>query len=241
MVAPVPAHISKLPRRKFSCPSRRSIPNSRPVNRLQPLGTFSVAPVLCFQQLAASFPKILRWGVPRFPFQLRNTHYPLSTFVNSFVSYHMHVSQAFSCNYALFCATARRYLPYFQEPAHSFDRHRGWGGIGWYISQGLRRNSVEANGLRRLRPKSASRMAQCAALAVEEAPAGDRVKRGGACLRPRWTLCAHRCRCFLSPATHTEPPAGVLAGLQVAAMPTRNSRGFSAPTHERRPQRLKPC
>jgi hypothetical protein len=26
-----------------------------------------------------------------------------------------------------------------------------------------------------------------------------------------------------SPATHTEPPAGVLAGLQVAGMPTLNS------------------
>lgn len=41
-------------------------------------------------------------------------------------------------------------------------------------------------------------------------------KRGGACLRLRSTLCAHRCRCFCSPATPTEPPAGVLAGLPVA-------------------------
>ena len=38
----------------------------------------------------------------------------------------------------------------------------------------------------------------------------------------------HRCRCFLSPATHTEPPAGVLAGLPVTAMPTRNSCNASA-------------
>ena len=74
-------------------------------------------------------------------------------------------------------------------------------------------------------PPESSRVARCAALAVEEAPAGDSGKRGGACLRPRrWTLCGvHRFRCFLSPATHTEPPAGVLAGLPVAAMPTRNS------------------
>ena len=76
-------------------------------------------------------------------------------------------------------------------------------------------------------PPESSRVAQCAALAGEETPAGDSGKRGGACLRPRpcaqWTLCVHRGRCFLSPATHTEPPAGVLAGLQVAAMPTRNS------------------
>src|SRR6266446_6528440 len=78
-------------------------------------------------------------------------------------------------------------------------------------------------------PPESSRMAQCAALAVEEAPAGDRVKRGGACPCPQWTLCVHRGRCFLSPATHTEPPAGVLAGLQVAAMPTRNSCSLHAP------------
>ncbi len=42
--------------------------------------------------------------------------------------------------------------------------------------------------------------------------------------------CVHRCRCFLSPATRAEPPAGVLAGLQVAAMPTRNSCSVSAST-----------
>jgi len=65
MVAPVPAQISKLPRRKLSCPSRRSGPNSRPVNLLQPLFPCSVAPVLCFQQLAASFPKSPGWGVPK--------------------------------------------------------------------------------------------------------------------------------------------------------------------------------
>ena len=80
-------------------------------------------------------------------------------------------------------------------------------------------------------PPESSRVARCAALAVEEAPAGEAGKRGGACLRPRpcaqWTLCVHRCRCFLSPATHTEPPAGVLGGLQVAAMPTRNSSTLS--------------
>jgi hypothetical protein len=54
-------------------------------------------------------------------------------------------------------------------------------------------------------PPESSRVARCAALAVEEAPAGDSVKRGGACPRPRWTLGVHRFRCFLSPATHTEP------------------------------------
>src|SRR6266478_5328345 len=68
-------------RRNLSYPSRRSSPNSRSVNLLQPLRRYSVAPVLCFQQLAASFPKTPGWGVPRFPFQLRTTHYPLPSFV----------------------------------------------------------------------------------------------------------------------------------------------------------------
>jgi hypothetical protein len=95
----------------------------------------------------------------------------------------------------------------------------------------FRINTYEKQGGTRREPTESSRVAQCAALAVEEAPAGDSGKRGGACSRPRpctqWTLCVHRCRCFLSPATHTEPPAGVLAGLQVAAMPTRNSSTLS--------------
>jgi hypothetical protein len=65
MVAPVPAQISKPRRRKFSCPSRRSGPNSRPVNPLQPLVSLFPTPVLCFQQLAASFPKSPGWGVPK--------------------------------------------------------------------------------------------------------------------------------------------------------------------------------
>jgi hypothetical protein len=83
MVAPVPAEISKLPPRNLPCSSRRSGPtNSRPVNLLQPLASLFPTPVLCFQQLAASFPKIPGvvgypkriygtpgWGVPRFPFQ----------------------------------------------------------------------------------------------------------------------------------------------------------------------------
>ncbi len=51
-------------RRNLSYPSRRSTSNSRRFNRLQPLCASSVAPVLCFQQLAASFPKTPGVGVP---------------------------------------------------------------------------------------------------------------------------------------------------------------------------------
>ncbi len=53
-----------LSRRNLSYPFRRSSLNSRSVNLLQPLCSSSVAPVLCFQQLAASFPKTPGVGVP---------------------------------------------------------------------------------------------------------------------------------------------------------------------------------
>jgi hypothetical protein len=55
----------------------------------------------------------------------KNPTVTVSVFVNPFVSYYIHVSQPFSCNYALFCATARRYPLYAQELAHSFYRHGG--------------------------------------------------------------------------------------------------------------------
>jgi hypothetical protein len=51
---------------------------------------------------------------------------PSFTHANSIASYHIHVSQAFSCNYALFCATAQRLLHCFQSFAHSFVVDRGW-------------------------------------------------------------------------------------------------------------------
>jgi len=131
----------------------------------------------------------------------------------------------------------------FQSFPASFCKMRGWGyripnaftgHPGWGVlrvnQQALRRGALKLSTVdcRLLTAPRASRVAQCAALAVEEAPAGDRVKHGGACPRRRCTLCVHRCRCFFSPATHTEPPAGVLAGLPVAAMPTRNSCRDSA-------------
>jgi hypothetical protein len=50
------------------------------------------------------------------------THFQLQN-ANSFASYHIHVTQAASCSYALFCATAPSYPSYFQSLPHSFYRH----------------------------------------------------------------------------------------------------------------------
>src|SRR5216684_5504415 len=54
-----------LSRRNLPYPPRRSTPNYRPVNLLRPLHPLFATPVLCFQQLAASFPKSPGWGVPK--------------------------------------------------------------------------------------------------------------------------------------------------------------------------------
>src|SRR5229473_2691671 len=53
-----------LSRTNLSYPSRHSSSNPRPVNLLQPLCSLFAAPVLCFQQLAASFSKTPGVGVP---------------------------------------------------------------------------------------------------------------------------------------------------------------------------------
>jgi len=53
-----------LSRRNLSYPSRRSTPNSSLINRLEPLCFLFPTPVLCFQQLATSFPKTPGVGVP---------------------------------------------------------------------------------------------------------------------------------------------------------------------------------
>src|SRR6202158_1527636 len=68
-----------LSRRNLSHLSRRCSPNSCLINRLEPLfypeprrDLLFPTPVLCFQQLAASFPKSPGWGV----LQARPTHQP---------------------------------------------------------------------------------------------------------------------------------------------------------------------
>ena len=52
-----------LSRTNLAYRSRHSSPKSRPFNLLRPLPSLFVAPVLCFQQLAASFGKTPGWGV----------------------------------------------------------------------------------------------------------------------------------------------------------------------------------
>ena len=58
------AELRVLSRTNLPYPSRRFVPNPRPVNVLQPLCALFAAPVLSFQQLAASFCKTPGVGVP---------------------------------------------------------------------------------------------------------------------------------------------------------------------------------
>src|ERR1700720_2953291 len=76
MVAPVPAQVSKLPRRKLSCPSRRSTPNSCRLILLQTLLHSQSRQPLWNQVNPNSFAKTPEAGVPPFPFQSLTAHYP---------------------------------------------------------------------------------------------------------------------------------------------------------------------
>jgi len=65
---------------------------------------------------------------PEFRRVLRSQRSPCCAFsrlrvLNPFASYHIPATPAVSCDYALFCATARRHPSYFQWFPHSFDRH----------------------------------------------------------------------------------------------------------------------
>jgi len=123
MVAPVPAQISKLPCRKLSGPTRRSYPNSRPVNPLQPLCRYSVAPVLCFQQLAASFHKTPGWGVPRFPFQPPTAH-PLLTTRFSLTTFRMNTCRMNTCKSVSRQTTLTTFrMNTYEKPGEGGTRH----------------------------------------------------------------------------------------------------------------------
>src|SRR5258707_795990 len=119
MVAPVPAQISKL----RHCPTPRSL-------RIYPLPTTHCP-------LSSSHPSSASRGVNIPPVLSSFRILPVATGVypttdlrifrdaNSFASYHIPATPAVSCNYALFCATARRYPSYSQQLPHSFCRHGG--------------------------------------------------------------------------------------------------------------------
>ena len=76
MVAPVPAQTSKLPRRKLSCLSRRSTPNSCRLILLQTLLHSQSRQPLWNQANPNSFAKTPVVGVPRFSFRPPTAHYP---------------------------------------------------------------------------------------------------------------------------------------------------------------------
>jgi len=104
MVAPVPAQISKFHPRLPAPPSA-----SLRLTTHNPLPTY----------VYSEHRGVLRpQRSPCCPFSRLQT-------LNSFASYHIPATPAVSCDYALFCATARRYPLPFQELAHSFYHHGG--------------------------------------------------------------------------------------------------------------------
>ena len=86
MVAPVPAHISELPRRKPSCPSRRSTPNSCHLILLQTLLHSQSRQPLWNQANPNSFAKTPAIPVSPTHYSLPTTHSLLTTFrMNAYV------------------------------------------------------------------------------------------------------------------------------------------------------------
>jgi hypothetical protein len=96
MVAPVPAHISKLPPRKLSCSSRRSTPNSCRLILLQTLLHSQSRQPLWNQVNPNSFAKTPEVGVPRFPFQSPTAHYPPLTTHSPLTTFGMNTCKSVS-------------------------------------------------------------------------------------------------------------------------------------------------
>jgi hypothetical protein len=149
-----------LSRRNPFNPSRRSTPNSCRLILLQTLCRSRNGQPLWNQANPNSFGKTPGVGMSqRLRAELRFRR-PSST--NPFASYHIPVNPAVSGNYALFCATARRYPSCNQEVAHSFYRHGGGtpsgkspltprlpaGGNTGCLSRGLAGGGVVAGGRR---------------------------------------------------------------------------------------------
>jgi len=87
---------------------------------LNSLVALFATPVLYFQWLAASFRKTPGGG---YPASVQSSGSPQRA--NPFASYHIPATPAFSCDYALFCATAARQTLSPQELTHSFHRNGG--------------------------------------------------------------------------------------------------------------------
>src|SRR5713226_2942202 len=93
-------------RTNLAYPSRRSSLNPRPVNLLQPLCSLLLTPILCFQQLAASFSKTPGVG-------------GLSA------SVHPRTSNLEPLHLPVTCATWHLYPPWPQSIAHTSCHHGG--------------------------------------------------------------------------------------------------------------------
>jgi len=112
-----------LSRRNLSYSARHSSLNPRLFILLQTVCRRQRSQPLWNQANPNSFDKIPGVGVSQSLRAELRFRRPSST--NPFASYHIPVNPAVSGNYALFCATARRYPSCNQEVAHSFCRHGG--------------------------------------------------------------------------------------------------------------------
>ena len=128
-----------LSRRNLSYPSRRSTPNYRPVNLLRPLHPLFATPVLCFQQLAASFPKTPGWGVARFPFQRPTAHCPLLITHSPLTPFRINTCKSVSKQRTLTCFRINTYEKHREgEGEHQLHRRAA----GFFLAMVRRRSAV---------------------------------------------------------------------------------------------------
>jgi hypothetical protein len=126
-LTPFLASLPQNPRRAFRChllPSRTvqspSAGASIACALLKSLVALFATPVLYFQWLAASFRKTPGGG---YPASVQSSGSPQRA--NPFAFYHIPATLAFSCDYALFYATAARQTLSPQALTHSFHRNGG--------------------------------------------------------------------------------------------------------------------
>ena len=126
-----------LSRRNLSYPSRRSAPNSSVISRLEPLYFLFPTPILCFQRLAASFPKTPGWGVPRFLFQPPIAHCPLLITHSPLTTFRINTCKSVSKQRTLTCFRINTYEKH-KEGEHQLYRRAA----GFFLAMVRRRSAV---------------------------------------------------------------------------------------------------
>jgi hypothetical protein len=107
----------------FAAPNSHSTPKIRRSLTFPPLLKNTRATLPHGRPCPGPNPEVPPSSIHRTPPPDTSLRHPASS--NSFASYHIHSTPVFSCNYALFCATAIHYPSQYQQLPHSSCHHGG--------------------------------------------------------------------------------------------------------------------